>query len=108
MKYKYFIIAFLIIFKSFAQDKDLNYFIEKAQKNSPLLLDLKNQMRSNVLDSLIVRATYKPQIAANALAYYAPLVDSIGYDSAVTNGRTLSAFVGVRKNIVQKSIVNDQ
>lgn len=108
MKFNYFLIALLCIFKSFSQDKDLSYFLVKAQKNSPLLTDLKNQTRSNSLDSLIVRASYKTQVNANAVAYYAPLVDSVGYDSAVTNGQTLSALIGARKNIIPKSVINSQ
>ncbi len=108
MKYLISTVLFLCFINSFSQEKDLNFYLQKAQKNSPLLVDLKNQIRSNSLDSLILRATYKPQVSASAQAYYAPLVDSVGYDSAVTNGQTLSALVGVRKNIIPKSVFNSQ
>ena len=94
--------------KSFSQEKDLNFYLQKAQKNSPLLIDLKNQVRSNSIDSLILRATYKPQVYGSAFEYYAPVIDSVGYDNAVTNGQTLTAMVGVRKNIIPKSIINSQ
>ncbi|MEC4003397.1 TolC family protein [Flavobacterium sp. SUN052] len=108
MKFKIFFILCCCFFKSYSQEKDLNYYIEKAQKNSPLLTDLKNQVRSNTLDSLLVRASYKPQVSGNASAYYAPLIDSVGYDSSVTNTHVLSALVGVKKNIIPKSVINTQ
>ncbi len=108
MKFKVIFILFCCSFKSFSQEKDLNYYIEKAQKNSPLLFDLKNQMHSNSLDSLLLSTSYKPQISANANAYLAPLIDSIGYDSSITNNHVLSALVGIKKNIIPKSIVNSQ
>lgn len=109
MKLSYFLLALLCIFKSFSQDKDLSYFLAKAQKNSPLLIDLKNQTRSNSIDSLIIRATYKTQINANALIYYAPTTrDSLGYDAALSNNHSLSALIGAKKNIIPKSVVNSQ
>ena len=108
MKYIISIVLFLCIFDSYSQEKDLTFYLQKAQKNSPLLIDLKNQIRTNSIDSLILRASNKPQVTASAFANYAPLIDSVGYDSAVTNGQTLSALVGVRKNIIPKSVLNSQ
>ncbi|MBC7524851.1 MAG: TolC family protein [Flavobacterium sp.] len=108
MRIKYIILIFLCCFKLFSQERDLNYYLEKAQKNSPLLIDLKNQIRSNSLDSLLVRATYKTQVNGSVLANYAPQIDSIGYDNAVTNGQTLTALVSARKNLIPKSIINSQ
>lgn len=108
MKFKIFFILLCCFFKSYSQEKDLNFYIEKAQKNSPLLKDLSNQMRSNSLDSLILRATYKTQVNASANALYSPSINQFGYDSAVTNGQVISALVGVKKNIIPKTIVNSQ
>ena len=108
MKYLVSFVLILLIFKSFSQEKDLKFYIEKAQKNSPLLKDLKNQIQSNSIDSLILRASYKTQVNANAFANYAPIIDSVGYDSAVTNGQTLTALIGLRKNIIPKTVINSQ
>jgi outer membrane protein TolC len=83
MKSFCFFILFLITIKSFSQEKDLRFYIEKAQKNSPLLVDLSNQIKSNILDSLINRANYKPQISGNLNANYAPTLNGYGYDTAV-------------------------
>ncbi len=108
MRYTSLYVLFLICFKSFSQEKDLNFYLQKAQKNAPLLTDLKNQIRSNSLDSLLLKAGYKPQIAASAFANYAPTIDSVGYDTAVTNGQTLAAIVGVKKNIMLGSVIKAQ
>jgi hypothetical protein len=108
MKSFCFFILFLITIKSFSQEKDLRFYIEKAQKNSPLLVDLSNQIKSNILDSLINRANYKPQISGNLNANYAPTLNGYGYDTAVTNGQAVSGLVGVNQKIIGKGIVNSQ
>lgn len=108
MKYRFYFVLLICFFKSFSQERDLNYFLQKAQNNAPLLTDLKNQINSNTLDSLINRANYKPLVTANILGNYAPVFKDIGYDSAVTNGQVLSGLVGVNKKIVQKGSRNTQ
>jgi hypothetical protein len=108
MKFKFLIILFVLFFKSFSQEKDLNFYIQKAQANTPLLNDLKNQIKSNSLDSLLFRATRKPQVSGNLYANYAPLLDSIGYDTALSNHRTLSALVGVNQRILGKNQIKTQ
>ena len=103
----YFILILLSV-KSFSQEKDLRFFMEKAQANSPILKDLSNQIKSNVIDSLLNKATYKPQISGNLNANYAPLINGYGYDSAITNGQTVSGLIGVNQKIIGKGIVNSQ
>jgi hypothetical protein len=95
MKFKFLIILFLILFKSFSQERDLNFYIQKAQTNSPLLSDLKNQIKSNSIDSLVFRATRKPQISGNLYANYAPLLDSIGKITRNVN-ESLIYFISTR------------
>lgn len=108
MKSIFFFILFSLTVKSFSQEKDLRFYIAKAQKNSPLLADLSNQIKSNVLDSLLNRANYKPQITGNLNANYAPTLNGYGYDTAVTNGQVVSGLVGVNQKIIGKGIVNSQ
>lgn len=108
MKFKFLIILFILSFKSFSQEKDLNFYLQKAQTNSPLLSDLKNQIKSNSLDSLLFRATRKPQVSGNLYANYAPLLDSIGYDTTLSNGKTLSALIGVNQRILGKNQIKTQ
>ena len=108
MRFFIFFILSLISLKSFSQEKDLRFYIEKAQNNSPLLKDLSNQIRSNQIDSLINRANYKPLVTGNLNANYAPVISGIGYDKAVTNGQTVSGLVGINQKIIGKNIANSQ
>ena len=108
MKSTFFFILVLFSVKSFSQEKDLRFYMEKAQSNSPLLKDLSNQIKSNSIDSLLNKANYKPQITGNLNANYAPVLNGFGYDTALSNGQTISGLVGVNKKIIGKSQVNSQ
>lgn len=108
MKYRFYFVLFLCFFKSFSQEKDLNYFLAKAQNNAPLLADIKNKIVSNTVDSLLIRASNKPQLTGSLSAYYAPIVNGFGYDEAVTNGQVLSGLVGVNKKIIGHNTINTQ
>lgn len=108
MKYSFYFVLLFCFFKSFSQEKDLNYFLQRAEKNAPLLKDIKNQISANTLDSLVYRAANKPQIAGNLSANYAPVFNDIGYDNAVTNGQVVSGLVGVNKKIIGRKIINSQ
>jgi len=108
MKFIYFFIIIFFTVKSFSQEKDLRFYIEKAQTNSPLLKDLSNQIQSNTIDSLLIRATYKPQVSGNLNAYLAPNYNGFGYDTALSNGQSISGLIGFNQKIVGKGIVNSQ
>jgi len=108
MKLKIIFMLVLFSVKSFSQEKDLRFYIEKAQTNSPLLKDLSSRIKSNSIDSLLNKANYKPQIAGNLNANYAPVLDGFGYDTALSNGQTISGLVGVNKKIIGKNQVNSQ
>jgi hypothetical protein len=107
---KFFLYFILIAFstKSFSQERDLAFYMNKAQKNAPLLADLSNQIKSNQIDSLLNRAYYKPLVTGNIDANYAPIINGYGYDNAVTNGQTVSGLIGLNQKIVGKGIVNSQ
>lgn len=102
------ILIALCSIKSFSQEKDLRFYMEKAQNNSPLLKDLSNQIQSNVIDSLLNRAVYKTQITGNLNANYAPFVNGFGYDTSITNGQSVSGLVGINQKIIGKDIANSQ
>ena len=107
MKWKLLLLIF-ICFKSFSQEKDLSYFITKAQNNSPLLKDYSNQIKSATLDSLLNRAVYKPQVTGNLNVNYAPLISGFGYDTALSNGQSVAGLVGVNQKIIGKNRINSQ
>ena len=108
MKYNICFILLIVFFKSFSQEKDLNYFLVKSQNNAPLLTDIKNQISANTLDSLLTRASNKPQLTGNLFANYAPVISGVGYDNAVTNGQILSGLVSVNKKILSKNAISTQ
>jgi len=93
---------------SFAQQKDLNHYIKEGIANSPLLKDLKNQAKSNTIDSLRIIASYKPQINAQSSNSYAPTYNDWGYESAITNGANFSELLAVNKRLVSKENLHNQ
>ncbi|GAA4310253.1 hypothetical protein GCM10023149_04860 [Mucilaginibacter gynuensis] len=91
-----------------AQTKTLDYYLEQAVSNSPLLKDLNNQVASSKLDSLGLRASYRPQVNLNTAGYYAPVIKGYGYAEAITNKQTFNALLGVNKQLVSKGYMNAQ
>jgi outer membrane protein TolC len=103
------ILSFLLFsITVFAQKKQLDYYISNAVANSPVLKDYKNQVRSGVYDSLLIKAAYKPQFAGNGSASYAPVVKGWGYDAAITNGQNLNALLGVTQQLPNKKTLKSQ
>lgn len=91
-----------------AQTKTLQYFLEQARQNSPLIKDYRNQVTSSGFDSLLVRANYQPQVTGNSNNTYAPLVKGFGYEQAITNGGGLNAVIGVNKAFASKKNLEAQ
>lgn len=108
---KSFFITFIFIWNfavSYAQSNNLDYYISRALSNSPLLKDYQNQVQSNLVDSQRLRASYLPQVTATSNNYYSPVIGGVGYDDAITNGKQVSALVGVNKSIVSKKYLSAQ
>ncbi len=98
-----FSLLFVIIgYKSYSQERDLNYFIAKAEKNSPILIDYSNQILTATLDSLINIAYRKPQVSGTMFGNYSPVINDLGYDTTLSNGQTFSGLVGVNQKIIGK------
>ena len=93
---------------SFSQNNTLDYFINRAVANSPLIKDYANQMESIHADSLLVRASYKPQVTGTSFNSYPPVIKGVGYDEAITNGGNFSTLVGVNKSIPNKKNLDAQ
>ncbi|MBD1391566.1 TolC family protein [Mucilaginibacter glaciei] len=92
----------------FAQQKSLPDFLDQAIKNSPLIKDLNNQILSAQLDSVRIRAGFKPQVTASSAALYAPVINGYGYANAITNGQSVNGLVTVSKAFIGKSYLNSQ
>ncbi len=103
-------IAFLLLcaVPGLAQVKNLQYYIDQALANSPLLNDYRNQVYINRLDSQRIRATYRPQVTGTSNDSYAPVINGFGYDGAITNGGQVSALVGVNQSLVSNRYLRAQ
>src|SRR5450755_3945250 len=84
----------------FSQDKNLDFYLNQALQNSPLLKDYRNQVQSGQTDSLLVRAAYRVQVTGTSVNTYAPIIHGYGYDNAISNGGNFSTLVGVNKTVV--------
>lgn len=78
----------------------MEYFVEQGQKNSPLLNDINNQLVSNVIDSMKLRAAYGFVVTADGNGMYAPDIKGWGYDNALTNGQTLFAGFTASRQLI--------
>lgn len=97
-----FFLAFLLPVYCIAQTKDLSYFIDTSLNNSPQLLEYRNLLLSNSIDSQLIVAASRYQITGNGNTYYAPVFNGYGYDVPITNGQQLSALVALNKQIYNK------
>jgi outer membrane protein TolC len=99
------ILLFLLAFAAltYAQQNYLNYFVNRALQNSPLLKDYQSQILINRIDSMRIRAGLGPQVMAINNNSYAPVINGWGFDDAITNGANVSALVSVSKEITGKN-----
>lgn len=91
-----------------AQTNQLQYYVDNALLNSPLLKDYNNQVELNKYDSLLLRASFKPQVVGSSFNSYAPVINGWGYENAVTNGGTFATLVGVNQQLLNKKNLNTQ
>jgi len=108
---KRYLIVLCILFPGIslhAQERSLDYYINQALANSPLLKDYKNQVSINAIDSERIRASYLPQVTGNSNNSYAPVIKGYGYDGAITNGANVSALVGVNQTLVGQKNLHTQ
>ncbi len=109
---KIFIAASILIVWSVnveAQSNQLQYYIDIALQNSPLLKDYQNQVVLNKYDSLLLRAGFKPQVSGSSVNTYAPVIKGWGYDAAITNGGAgFASLISVNKLIQNKKNTDAQ
>jgi len=105
-----FILSFCIAFafNSWAQKNNLDYFVNQAITNSPLLKDFQNQFLSFSLDSQIIRASLKPQVNGISNNSYAPIIGGWGYDEVISNGQQISALIQVSKSFLSNKTIASQ
>jgi len=87
-----------------AQSRDLHYYLNTGETNSPLLKDYANQLLTAKVDSAKVLAELKPQVNALSQVLIAPTAHNFGYDSSLTNGGNYSALVGATLPFLNRRI----
>ena len=103
VKQIFFLYFFILLYISGnAQSNQLQYYIDNALLNSPLLKDIQNQAALNKYDSLLIRAAAKPQVTGSSFNSYAPVIKGYGYDGAITNGGNFNALLGVNWQLQNK------
>lgn len=105
---KLMIFVLFLVSGSLVNAQSLDSYLKKGLENSPLLKDYSNQILSGKLDSLLIQATYKPQIHQVSQAMYAPASKNIGYDDAITNGGNYSALINLVQPLFNKKIKDNQ
>lgn len=107
---KLILLFFFTAFSSsaYSQEKTLDYFINTALQNSPLLKDYNNQALLNLIDSARIRATYKPQVNGKSTNLYSPVVKGWGYDEALSNIGNFSELITVDKQVINKKVLQNE
>jgi len=96
---------FLAFLHGAAQERKLDYFFQEGLKNSPVIMDLHEQVRSASIDSLLIKAMNKPQVGFRGYTYYAPVVNHYGYSEILTNIANLTSVMYVSQPIFNKRTV---
>lgn len=86
----------------FAQQKNLDYYLEQGIQNSPLIKAVNNSILINRIDSLRILASYKIQVNGISNNSYAPIIHGYGYDEIITNIRNLNEQISATKNFIGK------
>jgi outer membrane protein TolC len=86
----------------------LDYYIDQARKNSPLLKDYRNQVLAGQVDSQLIRAGYRPQVTGSSVNTWAPTINGYGYDQAISNGGQFTTVVAVNKTLVGQKHLDAQ
>lgn len=92
----------------FSQSRTLDGFLQQALTNSPLIKDLNNQILSTQIDSVRLRAGFRPQLTASSAGLYAPVIHGYGYSNAITNGQSFNGLLSVSKSFIGKSYLDAQ
>ena len=93
---------------SFGQKNNLDYFVNQALANSPLLKDYLSQRLLLSLDSQLIHASLKPQVNGIGNGLFAPVIGGWGYDEVITNKQQLTALVQVSKSFLNNKTIASQ
>ncbi len=91
-----------------AQVRNLDFYVNQALENSPLLKEYSNQVFSVGIDSQKLKANYKPQVNAIANNTFSPVINGFGYDEVLSNSGSYNEIINVNKTFAGKSNLNTQ
>ncbi len=115
-----FLCLFFCFFSGFAQT-DLQFYIQKAKDNSPLIKDNKNQSEATKIEVERLKALYtRPQVGITANYLVAPVIAQdngkttlllnpdnptkyFGQDVALTNGGLYQGLIGINQPLFMQS-----
>jgi outer membrane protein TolC len=92
----------------FAQQQNLDYYLTRALKNSPLLKDYLNQTMISQTDSILAKLNFGPQFNIISNNSYAPVISGWGYDEIITNLRNVNALATVSQEIAGRRYRQNQ
>lgn len=119
--FKLLLFLFFFPFSVFAQQRDLNFYIEKAKENSPFIYQNRNEKRIIQLDLEQLKSIYsRPEVTVEAGVLFAPIISHnnnvnrlklvsedvasySGYDLAATDGGQYQAVLSVKQGLFNKS-----
>ena len=107
---RYFLALLLssLAISAYNQSRDLDFYLKQAVKNSPLLNDYRNRVKSSFADSLLIRAAKKPLVEAKSQLLYSPAYHNFGYDEVVTDGGNYTAVMGISQPVFNKREINNK
>ena len=108
IRYMLFLILCITTGTAVAQKNSLDYYLQQAVHNSPLLKDYQSQIESNGIDSQRIRAQFGPQVTGSSVNSLAPVIHGYGYDAVITNGGQLSGIVNVNQTLVSRKNLSAQ
>jgi outer membrane protein TolC len=108
MKYFFFTCCVLLSFFSFAQPRNLDYFLRVAKQNNPSLKNFHSQILLLQIDSQALNASRRPQVHFLNTNSYAPITNGWGYDEAITNRANISGLVQASRNFLSRGNIAAQ
>lgn len=103
MKYSFLFLLFQIPILLYSQTRTLDYFIQQAKNSNPTLKEYSAQLLSLQLDSQLLKAAQRPQVAFISSNSYAPIIKGWGYDEPISNIANVSALVQASRNFIGRN-----
>lgn len=100
MKYVIGVVLLLKAGMCTAQNRTLDFFLQQATQNSPVLKDYQNQILISRIDSQLLRASLGTLVNFLSTNSVAPTVKGWGYDPAITNYANVSAIFQANRNFI--------